>query len=103
VQQIVQSSNHALVKEIPSEELDTKLEVVVEQQCGEHRVMLRSSTWTDGLGWCPQKTISLDASQLDDLHHAITVARHRLNRQRSEENESPREPARVIQLPSLAV
>ena len=98
----MQGINNALVNEIPSGELDSRVEVIVEHEAGGHRVMLRSSTWTDGLGWCAQKTISVDASQLDELHHAITVARHRINRQRADENASPREPARVIHLPSLA-
>ncbi|HEX8097056.1 MAG TPA: hypothetical protein VF507_03430 [Pyrinomonadaceae bacterium] len=64
-------------------------------------VVLRYSTWTEGLGWCAQKTIRLDGEQLDDLHRALTVARHRISRRRAEAG-AVTEAARVIQLPSLA-
>ena len=78
---------------------EQKVEVVFEPD-GE-RVALRYLTWTDGLGWCCQKTIRVEAEQLDELHRAITVARHRLNRRRAEAGETHR-PAQVIQLPSLS-
>ncbi len=75
-----------------------KVELVFED--GE-RLALRSYTWTEGLGWCCQKTIRLDGEQLEDLHRAVTVARHRYRRQRAEAGE-PSAPAQVIQLPSLS-
>ncbi|MGB7922909.1 MAG: hypothetical protein WCF57_06665 [Pyrinomonadaceae bacterium] len=74
---------------------------MIENHAGAERVVLRHSTWTDGLGWCGQKTIRLDSDQIDDLHRALTVARHRINRQRAEAGQL-REAAQVIQLPSLA-
>ena len=63
--------------------------------------MLRLSTWTDGLGWCAQKTIELEADQLDDLHRAATVARRRLAAKRAEADQ-PNVPAKVIYLPNVA-
>lgn len=78
---------------------EQKVEVVFEPD--EERVALRYSTWTEGLGWCCQKTIRVEAEQLDELHRALTVARHRLNRRRAEAGETPK-PAQVIQLPSLS-
>ena len=78
-----------------------KVEVTFEQQEGGACVALRYLTWTDGLGWCCQKTIRVEEGQLDELHRAITVARHRARRQRAENGE-PTTPAQVIQLPSLA-
>ena len=78
---------------------EQKVEVVFE--AGEERVALRHLTWTDGLGWCCQKTIRVDAEQLDELHHAIAVARQRLNRRRAAAGEPPK-PAQVIQLPTLS-
>ena len=78
---------------------EQKVEVVFEP--GEERVALRYLTWTEGLGWCCQKTIRVDAEQLDELHRAITVARHRVNRRRAEAGETPK-PAQVIQLPPLS-
>jgi hypothetical protein len=78
-----------------------KVEVTFEQQEGGACVALRYLTWTDGLGWCCQKTIRVEEGQLDELHRAITVARYRARRQRAEAGE-PTTPAQVIQLPSLA-
>ncbi|HEX8719830.1 MAG TPA: hypothetical protein VF736_04255 [Pyrinomonadaceae bacterium] len=68
---------------------------------GDEGVALRYLTWTDGLGWCCQKTIRVEGEQLDELHRAITVARHRFRRSRAEAGEAAR-PAQVIQLPSLS-
>ena len=70
-------------------------------QNGAERVALRLSTWTDGLGWCAQKTIELEADQLDDLHRAVTVARRRLAAKRTE-SDQPNVPAKVIHLPTVA-
>ena len=78
-----------------------KVEVSFEQQEGGACVALRYLTLTDGLGWCCQKTIRVDEGQLDELHRAITVARHRARRQRAEAGETTT-PAHVIQLPSLS-
>ncbi|HEX8843411.1 MAG TPA: hypothetical protein VF791_02150 [Pyrinomonadaceae bacterium] len=81
---------------------DQKIDVAIESVGGgAEQVVLRYSTWTDGLGWCSQKTIRLEADLLDDLQRALTVARHRINRHRAEAGEV-REPARIIHLPSLA-
>ena len=79
-----------------------KVEVTFEQQEGGGEcVALRYLTWTEGLGWCCQKTIRVGGEQLDELHRAITVARHRARRQRAETGEQTT-PAQVIQLPSLS-
>lgn len=74
-----------------------KVELVFED--GE-RLALRSYTWTEGLGWCCQKTIRLDAEQLEDLHRAVTVARHRLARAGADAGRDSK-PAQVINFPSL--
>lgn len=80
---------------------DQQVEVVFEPTEGGERVALRYSTWTEGLGWCCQKTIRLEEDQLDDLHRALMVARHRRNRRRADSGET-HAPAQVIQLPSLS-
>jgi hypothetical protein len=98
----VQSGHSATVQILESPGDEQRLEVYLEQTPeGAPRVVLRSSTWTEGLGWCSQKTIRLDAEQLDDLHRALTVARHRVNLGRAERGQSI-ESAQVIQLPTLA-
>src|SRR5215213_874982 len=79
-----------------------KVEVTFEpMEGGGEVVALRYLTWTEGLGWCCQKTIRVGGEQLDELHRAVTVARHRYHRQRAEAGE-PSAPAQVIQLPSLS-
>lgn len=96
----MQSSTQA-AHVLPSERPDQQVEVVFEPTESGERVALRYSTWTEGLGWCCQKTIRIEADQLDELHRALTVARHRRNRRRAEAGEASM-PAQVIQLPSLS-
>ncbi len=96
----MQSSKNTVTHILPSSTTDQRVEICFEQTDGVEGVALRYSTWTEGLGWCGQKTIRLDPDQLDDLHHALTVARHRVNRKRAETGEHL-EPAKVIQLPAL--
>jgi hypothetical protein len=50
---------------------ERRIDVSVES--GETVIQL--STWTDGLGWCTQKTMTLDAELLDELHRVVTAAR----------------------------
>ena len=95
----MKSSNRAATHILPSGHEDQQVEVTLEDETGV--VALRLSTWTEGLGWCAQKTIRLDGEQLDDLHHAISVARHRLNRRLAEDGQF-RPAAQVIQLPVVA-
>jgi hypothetical protein len=97
----VNSSHSATVQTQQSPCEDRKIEVSIESSNEGDEVVLRYSTWTDGLGWCSQKTIRLESDQLDDLHRALTVARHRINRHRAEAGQAP-EPAKIIQLPTLA-
>lgn len=99
----MQSGQSATVQILQSPNDDRRVEVCLEQHEGaaEQRVVLRYSTWTDGLGWCSQKTIQLDGEQIDDLHRALTVARHRINHARAERGQQT-QPAQVIQLPTLA-
>ena len=78
-----------------------KVEVSFEQQEGGAGVALRYLTWTEGLGWCCQKTIRVEEEQLDELHRAITAARHRARRQRADSGE-PTAPTQVLQFPSLS-
>jgi hypothetical protein len=84
----------------PSNE-DRKVEVSIESGADGEQVVVRYLTWTEGLGWCGQKTIRLDGEHLDELHRALTVARHRVNRRRAEAGQIS-EPAKVIQLPTVA-
>ena len=95
------SFNNAKVQNHPLPCEERKIEVAIEPCEDEMAVVLRYSTWTDGLGWCDQKTIRIDSSELDELHRALSLARYRIARKRAEAGEV-REPAKVIQLPTLA-
>lgn len=97
----MQTGNQAFTDALPTTHEEQRIEVSIEQHEGASRVALRAATWVEGLGWCTQKTIHLDAAQLEDLQRAITVARHRLRRQQTEAGV-PTQTAQVIQLPVVA-
>jgi hypothetical protein len=93
------SSNAAQI--IQSAQSDQKVEVILAPGCEGTDVALRLSTWTEGLGWCAQKTICLSADQLDELHRAVVVVRQRVRRRRAHAGQ-PRESAQIIRLPTLS-
>ncbi len=64
------------------------------------QTVIRLSTWSDDLGWCAQKTMSLDAEMLDELHRVITAARLKIKR---EKNDSGDEivPSKVLKFPKF--
>lgn len=41
--------------------------------------VIKLSNWVDGLGWCGQKTMRVDADMLEELHRVIAAARVRLH------------------------
>ena len=94
-------SNTAVSQPLEAAGAGQKVEVSFERQEGGGEVVaLRYLTWTEGLGWCCQKTIRVGGEQLDELHRAVTAARHRYQRQRADAGE-PSAPAQVIQFPAL--
>jgi hypothetical protein len=72
-----------------------------DQRESRDEVVIKYLTWTEGLGWCAQKTIRVNPDQIDDLHRALTVARHRINARRANQGETVT-PAKVIKLPAVA-
>lgn len=96
----MQASGSVRAKVFESTGGDQKIEVAIEQHDGASAVTLRQLTWTDGLGWCSQKTIRLQADQLDELHRALTVARHRINQQQADAGQAI--GGQVIHLPVLS-
>jgi hypothetical protein len=101
VKRAVQSGNNATAEVLQRGETEARIEVAIEKHGESERVVLRHLTWTDGLGWCAQKTICLEADQIDDVHRALLIARHRFSRKRAELGESGN-AAQVIQLPTFA-
>jgi hypothetical protein len=81
---------------LPSIHQDKKVEISLEDDAA----VLKLSTWTDGLGWCCQKTMRLEADMLDDLHRVVTAARCRLNQRKADKNEFT--AAKILDFPSVA-
>ena len=94
------SGNNLAAHVIPSSRPDQQIEVVIEGADGSEQVALRLSNWVEGLGWCTQKTIRLEADQLDELHRATTAARHRIAHRRADAGRV-RETAQVIHFPAV--
>ncbi len=76
----------------------------VEVSLQDNQAVIKLSTWTEDLGWCGQKTLSLDAEMLDELQGVISAARIKLKQQNvervlesSEENKS----TRILQFPKF--
>lgn len=73
----------------------------IEISLTEEQAIIKLSTWTEDLGWLCQKTMSIDAEMLDDLHRVIASARYRLNKQKVEKIITT-ENSNVLAFPSLS-
>lgn len=89
--------SNTAVKFLPIYTDEKKVEVSLEHD----QAVIKLSTWVEDLGWCGQKTMSLDAEMLDDLHRVIASARYRLNKQKNSENENAEE-AKVLAFPNFS-
>lgn len=94
----MKTNGHATLKILPATDSDQQVEVIIALDDG--RLALRYSTWTEGLGWCTQKTIWLDETQVEALHRALTIARARLRQARAQRGERV-EAAKVIPFPII--
>jgi len=63
----------------------------LEFSLNDNQAVIKLSTWTEDLGWCGQKTLTLDAEMLDDLHRVIAAARYKLNGKKTESVESDKQ------------
>ena len=88
--------SNVAVKFLPVVSDEKKVEVSLQ----DNQAVIKLSTWTEDLGWLCQKTMSLDAEMLDDLHRVITAARVRLNGQKAE-NQEEANSSKVLQFPSF--
>ena len=85
------------VKFTPIVSEEKKLEVsLIDDQA-----VIKFSTWTEDLGWCAQKTLSLDAGMLDDLHCVIASARYKLNSKKIEAAETNK-ASNVLEFPAFS-
>jgi predicted DCC family thiol-disulfide oxidoreductase YuxK len=72
----------------------------VEVSLTEDQAIIKLSTWTEDLGWLCQKTLSIDAEMLDDLHRVIASARYRLNKQKYVSGDMTKD-TKVLEFPSF--
>lgn len=91
----MQSSLATKFSPIFSEEKKLEVSLVNDQ------AVIKLSTWTEDLGWCGQKTLSLDAEMLDDLHRVIASARYRLNSRNTEAGENQKQ-SNVLEFPNFS-
>jgi hypothetical protein len=73
---------------------EKKLEVSL----NDDQATIKLSTWTEDLGWCGQKTLTLDAAMLDDLHRVIASARYKLNKVKVE-SEGITKTTNILEFP----
>ncbi len=89
--------NSKAIKFVPVFSDDKKVELTLDG----YQTEIRLSTWTDGLGWCGQKTMSVDAEMLDEMFRLISAARTRLRNQRAAE-PIPADSKTILQFPNFA-
>jgi hypothetical protein len=85
------------VKFLPIVSDEKKLEVSL----NDNQAVIKLSTWTEGLGWCGQKTLSLDTEMLEELHRVIASARYKLNSRKIEDAEDKKQ-SNVLEFPGFA-
>ena len=66
------------------------------------RTVIRLSSWVDGLGWCGEKTMQIDADMLEELHGMLGAARVRIRRNRADNAKDGAIPHKVLNFPSAA-
>jgi hypothetical protein len=68
--------NNTAFKFAPVENGEKRIELSIDDD----RTILKLSSWVEGLGWCGQKTMEIDADLLDDMHRMLAAARVRIRR-----------------------
>jgi len=86
--------NNLAVKFAPIVSDEKKLELTLIDK----QAIIKLSTWIEDLGWCGQKTLTLEAEMLDDLHRVIASARQKLNSKKTETTEGNK-PSNVLEFP----
>ncbi len=71
----------------------------VEMSIDGDRTVIKLSAWVDGLGWCGEKTMSLDPEMLDEMHRMIGAARVRVRQQKLDAGDEAA-PHKVLKFPA---
>ena len=90
-------STNLATKLLPVISDEKKLEVCLDND----QAIIKLSTWTNDLGWCCQKTLSLDAEMLDDLHRVIASARYKLKSQNIAMSETDKS-SNILKFPNFS-
>lgn len=89
-------SNEKALQFVPVENGERRIDVSLNSD----ETVLKLSSWTDGLGWCVQKTMRIDADMLDDLHSSIE-ARIRIKNKIAEEGQHTVSKQKVLTFPII--
>ncbi len=90
-------NSNAALKFAPVFSDDRRIDISLES--GETEISL--STWTDGLGWCRQKTLKLDADLLDELHRVISAARVKNRSRNTNDLDVADNAGKLLSFPAL--
>lgn len=82
------------MKFAPAEAGEKRLDLSIDGD----QAAIKLSSWVEGLGWCGEKTMRVDADMLDEMHRLIASARVRMRQRGSVENA----PSKVLQFPTSA-
>ena len=73
----------------------------IEVSLTDDQAVIKLSTWTEDLGSCGQKTLTIDAEMLDDLHRVIASARYKVNNKKSASEETY-QTKNVLEFPNFS-
>ena len=90
--------NNKALKFAPAENGEKRVELAVDGD----ETIIKLSTWADGLGWCVQKTMQIDADLLDEMHGMIGAARVRLRNRALDEGQNIPLTQKVLNFPVIA-
>jgi hypothetical protein len=72
--------NNEIAVKVSTATEEKKIDVSVEGD----KAVIRMSTFADGIGWFTQKTITVDADMLDELHSKLSEACGKIRRESDE-------------------
>lgn len=89
--------NNTAFKFAPVFSDEKKIDVSLEDS----QAVIKLSTWVEDLGWCGQKTMSLDAEMLDELSRLIIAAKLKLKHEAADDSDSILS-AKILEFPQSA-
>ena len=90
--------NNKALKFAPVETGEKRVELSLE---GDETV-IKLASWVNGLGWCGEKTIRVDADMLDEMHRLIGAARIRVRSRRVENDPAASITQKVLNFPVIS-